>query len=160
MLTTSLLELEPILSNLKSKYGPLICLSVGPRPIIFVTSHSLAHQMLIQKGAVFSDFPETFLFPNISSASYGPTWRVPRWNLASEVVHPSRMKSYSCARKWVLYNLISRLQKKDSSPIKAIDHFQHAIYSLLITMCFGEKFDEHSINEIASVQRRLLFLLS
>lgn len=113
LLTNSLPGLEPILKALKTKYGPLITLTIGSRPSIFVGTHSLAHQILIQKGAVFSDRPRTFAVRNISSSSYGPTWRMLRRNLASEVLHPSRVKSYSWARKWVLDILINRLHEQN-----------------------------------------------
>ncbi|CAI9278804.1 unnamed protein product [Lactuca saligna] len=119
LLTNSLSELEPILRKFKSKYGPLITLSIGSRPSIFVGNHSLAHQVLIQKGAVFSDRPRTLAVRNISSSAYGPTWRVLRRNLASEVLHPSRVKSYSWARKWVLQILLGRLrEQKEAAGIK------------------------------------------
>jgi hypothetical protein len=34
----------------------------------------------------------------ISSAFYGPTWRTLRRNLASEMLHPSKIKSFSQVR--------------------------------------------------------------
>uniref|UniRef100_A0A2N9I1M7 Cytochrome P450 n=1 Tax=Fagus sylvatica TaxID=28930 RepID=A0A2N9I1M7_FAGSY len=46
---------------------------------------------------------------NINTAFYGPTWRLLRRNLISEILHPSRVKSYSRARKWVLDILLNRL---------------------------------------------------
>ncbi|XP_071717422.1 cytochrome P450 89A2-like [Rutidosis leptorrhynchoides] len=163
LLTNSLPALEPILKNLKSKQGPLITLKFGSRPSVFVGDHSLAHELLIHKGAIFSDHPRNNLpVLNISSASYGPTWRLLRKNLASEILHPSRVKSYSWARNWVLRVLITRLQKQELHEVhgvKVIDHFQYAMFSLLVLMCFGEKFDESRINEIASCQRRFLLLI-
>lgn len=127
----------------------------------------MAHQILIQKGAVFSDRPRTLPVRNISSSAYGPTWRVLRRNLASEVLHPSRVKSYGSGRKWVLKILIDHLQKDAESRIAGVtddgvqvmDHFKYAMFCLLVFMCFGEKYDEDRINEIASVQRRLLLLV-
>ncbi|KAI3719818.1 hypothetical protein L6452_20723 [Arctium lappa] len=164
LLTNSRLNLEPILRNLKSKYGPLITFSIGFRPSIFVADHSLAHHILIQNGAVFSDRPRTFAQRNISSASYGPTWRLLRRNLASEVLHPSRVKSYSWARKWILRILIDRLYQERNpaeaaAGIKVVDHFQFAMFSLLVLMCFGEKLGEQEINEIARVQRDMLLIV-
>ncbi|KAL4591637.1 hypothetical protein LXL04_004607 [Taraxacum kok-saghyz] len=86
----------------------------------------------------------------ISTASYGPTWRLFRRNLASEILHP--------ARKWVLQILLGRLQEqKEDAGIKVIDHFTYAMLCLLVLMCFGEKLDEHQINEISRVQREMLF---
>ncbi|KAD4982912.1 hypothetical protein E3N88_19583 [Mikania micrantha] len=159
LLTNSLPDLEPVLKSLKSKYGPLITLSIGSRRSIFVGTHSLAHRILIQNGAVFADRPKTLPVRNISSSAYGPTWRLLRRNLAAEVLHPSRVKSYSWARKWVLQILIKRLQNQETDGIKVIDHFHHAMFCLLVVMCFGEKLDDDRINEIASVQRRLLILI-
>nr|XP_043626819.1 cytochrome P450 89A2-like [Erigeron canadensis] len=157
-LATPPLNWEPVLINLKAKYGPLFTLSLAFRPFIIVGSHDLAYQILIKKGAIFSDRPKSLPMLNISSASYGPTWRLFRRNLASEIMHPARIKSYSWARKWVLHILLGRLQeqKKEGEGIKVVDHFHYAVFRLLVVMCFGEKFDESQINEIAKVQRNMM----
>ncbi|KAL4586424.1 hypothetical protein LXL04_011060 [Taraxacum kok-saghyz] len=156
LLTTPLPELEPILRDFTSKYGPLFTLYKGPPTSIFVGSHSVAHQILIQNGAVFSDRPRSIPGTTISFASYGPTWRILRRNLTSEVLHHSRVKSYSGARKWVLGILIGRFQNQEAAGIKVDDHFLYAMFSLMVIMCFGEKLDKHRINEIARVQRTML----
>nr|GEX37943.1 cytochrome P450 89A2-like [Tanacetum cinerariifolium] len=49
LLTNSILDFEPVLIKLKATYGPLISLSIGYRRTFFVGSHSLAHEILIQK---------------------------------------------------------------------------------------------------------------
>ncbi|PWA78798.1 cytochrome P450 [Artemisia annua] len=161
LLTNSLMELEPILKNLKSKYGPLITLSFGSHPIIFVADHSLAHQILIKNGAVVSDRPRIFGFRTITSASYGPTWRALRRNLASVFLHTSRVKSFAWARKYVLGSLIGHLHKHDkgAAGILVLDHFRSAIFSLSLFMCFGEKLDQCQVNDIETVQRHLLSLV-
>uniref|UniRef100_A0A251S363 Putative cytochrome P450 n=1 Tax=Helianthus annuus TaxID=4232 RepID=A0A251S363_HELAN len=157
MLTTSLLNFEPILINLNARYGPLFTLPIGFRTNIFVGSHSLAHQVLVQKGAVFSDRPKSVITRTIATSSYGSTWRLFRRNLASEVMHPARIRSYSWARKWVLQVLIERLlERQESEGIKVVDHFQYAMFCLLVFMCFGEKCDESKIKEIVKIQRNLL----
>lgn len=155
------MELEPIVRNLKSKYGPLITLSFGSHPIIFVADHALAHQILIKNGAVVSDRPRIFGFRTITSASYGPNWRALRRNLASVFLHTSRVKSFAWARKWVLRNLIGHLHKQDKKAegIMVLEHFRYAIFSLSLLMCFGEKLDDCQIHDIATVQHRLLSLI-
>ncbi|KAM7463536.1 hypothetical protein LguiA_031657 [Lonicera macranthoides] len=168
-LTKSFGQIEPILRDFKLKYGPLICLKIGSRPSIFISSHSLAHRTLVQNGAVFSDRPKppptgqitSSNQHNISSASYGPTWRLFRRNLTSEILHPSRVKSYSHARLWVLDVLLRRLhQQPDSTaaapPVKVVDHLQYAMFCLLVLMCFGDKLREDQIKEIERCQRRML----
>ncbi|KAH0659585.1 hypothetical protein KY289_028333 [Solanum tuberosum] len=54
-------DIELILRDLKTIYGPIFNLRIGigfRRPSIFVASHSLAYQALVQQGAVFSDRPK------------------------------------------------------------------------------------------------------
>ncbi|XP_073279436.1 cytochrome P450 89A2-like [Primulina huaijiensis] len=159
-------ELEFILRRLQARYGPLMTLTIGPRKLVFVGSHSLAHSALIQHGAVFSDRPtpratSKILNRNqksISDAGYGTTWRLLRRNITHEILHPARVKSYSSSRRWVLSILINRLvdTSKSESSVRLIDHFQYAMFCLLALMCFGDKLQEKQIKEIESVQRRLL----
>ncbi|GMP25337.1 hypothetical protein CsSME_00002258 [Camellia sinensis var. sinensis] len=163
-------ELEPILRDLRAKYGPIVTLQIGSRPAIFVGSHSVAHRALVQNGAVFSDRPKpvatsklvTSNQHNISSAAYGPTWRLLRRNLTSEILHPSRVKSYSRARHWVLQILIHRLLESSETQeaVKVVDHFQYAMFCLLVLMCFGDRLDETQIKQIETVQREFLLNLN
>ncbi|KAG8362628.1 hypothetical protein BUALT_BualtUnG0056900 [Buddleja alternifolia] len=159
-------QLEFILRHLKTRYGPLITLRIGPRCLVFVGSHSLAHHALVQNGAVFADRPApppTSRILNrtqkaISSSTYGPSWRILRRNLTHEILHPSRVKSYSTSRRWVLSVLVHRIldAAKLESSVRLIDHFQYAMFCLLVLMCFGNKLQENQIKEIESVQRGLL----
>lgn len=160
----SFADLEPFLRSLKAKYGPLITLNIGSRSSIFVASHSLAYQALVQQGAVFSDRPRAVPTSsvvssnqrNISSAPYGPIWRLLRRNLTSEILHPSRIKSYSKARSWVLGILLQQLRHAQVDSVRLIDHFQYAMFCLLVLMCFGDKLEESQIKQIENIQRKLL----
>ncbi|OMO62913.1 Cytochrome P450 [Corchorus olitorius] len=119
-LRKSFSQIEPTLRDLHSKLGPMVTLHIGSRPTVFVFDRNLAHQALVQSGSLFSDRPKALATNkvissnqhNISSAPYGPNWRLFRRNLTSEILHPSRIKSYSHARKWVLEILFDGLQSK------------------------------------------------
>uniref|UniRef100_A0A1W7HBT9 Cytochrome P450 n=1 Tax=Scoparia dulcis TaxID=107240 RepID=A0A1W7HBT9_SCODU len=156
-------ELEFVLRRLKTRYGPIITMRIGRRPFIFIGSHSLAHRALVQKGANFSDRPvppptSKILNRNqkaISSAAYGPTWRLLRRNLTQEILHPARVKSHSGSRRWVLSILMTRLLSTTHS-VRLMDHFQYAMFCLLVLMCFGDKLQESAIRDIEAVQRRIL----
>ncbi|KAH1114008.1 hypothetical protein J1N35_007386 [Gossypium stocksii] len=163
-LRKSFFEIESILHNLRKKYGSMVTLYIGPRPSIFVSDRSLAHQALVQSGSLFSDRPKALPISkitssnqhNISSAPYGPNWRVLRRNLTSEILHPSRIKSYSHARKWVLDILFDVLQSKAKTgePVQVLTHFQYAMFCLLVLMCFGDKLSQEQIKKIEDVVRR------
>ncbi|KAJ0677938.1 putative cytochrome P450 [Helianthus annuus] len=160
-LSEAICTLQPVLINLKARYGPIFTLSTGLGPSIFVSSHSLTHQILVKKGALFSDRPKFLINFNISSSSYGPTWRLLRRNLAAEVMHSNRLRSYSWARKWAFHMLVSRLlEEKDDAPgVKVYDHFHYVMFRLLVLMCFGDKFDDDRVDEIAKVQREMMGLV-
>ncbi|KAL5996117.1 hypothetical protein ACLOJK_026190 [Asimina triloba] len=165
-LRKSLFDIEPVLRRLRSKYGPILTLHIGTRPAIFIADRSLVHEALVQKGSAFSDRPPATelgrIFNanqhNISSAAYGPLWRLLRRNLMSEILHPSRVKSFAEGRKWVLELLIKKLRAHEErgEAVRVVEIFQHAIFCLLLFMCFGERLEESAVKEIERVQRRLL----
>ncbi|XP_010525140.1 PREDICTED: cytochrome P450 89A2-like [Tarenaya hassleriana] len=161
--------LVPHLRRLHRRLGPIVTVRINSRPAIFVSDRSLAHQALIQNGAVFSDRPPALpagkVFSsnqhNISSASYGPTWRILRRNLTSEILHPSRLRSYSHARKWVLQILVDRFRTSGGQePVVVVDHLHYAMSALVVLMCFGDKLDEKIIKQVESAHRKLLLSVS
>ncbi|KAH0943131.1 hypothetical protein HID58_002768 [Brassica napus] len=158
------------LRSVHHRLGPIISLRVSSRPAIFVANGSLAHQALVLNGAVFADRPPAAPTSKITSSNqhvitsgiYGATWRTLRRNLTSEILHPSRVRSYSHARRWVLEILSDRFRKHGSEeePIVVVDHFHYAMFALLALMCFGDKLDEEQIKEVGYVQRRMLLNFS
>ncbi|CAI9090676.1 OLC1v1025493C1 [Oldenlandia corymbosa var. corymbosa] len=166
---STVFDMESKLRQVKLRYGPLFSLGLKSKPTIFIAGHSLAHLALIQKGSVFSSRPTahnaTFskIFDSnahkISTAAYGATWRLLRRNLFSEMLHPSRVKLYSRARRWVLSLLIRQLIGQNPQPIQVFEHFRYAMFSLLVFMCFGDKLPEEKIREIEGLQRRWLLSL-
>ncbi|XP_031270447.1 cytochrome P450 89A2-like [Pistacia vera] len=163
-------QMESFVRSLNSKLGPVITLQFfGTSPAIIISDRSLAHQSLIQNGAVFSDRPSSTTITRvtsnqrtITSASYGPTWRLLRRNLMPEILHPTRVKSYSNARKWVLQILVDILNShyKSGDPVRLHDHFQYAMFCLLVLMCFGDKVDEKTIEKVKEADHHLLHNLS
>ncbi|KAG5559077.1 hypothetical protein RHGRI_008855 [Rhododendron griersonianum] len=167
--TVDLSEKQEFITVMKeAKYGPIFTLRVGSRPAIFIGTPTLAYRALVQNGAVFADRPEALAAGkiisnhqrNISSAGYGPTWRLLRRNLAAEILHPSRARSYSAARQWALAILFNRLVPEPhlapAEGVRVVDHFQHAVFCLLVFTCFGDKLEEEQIREVERVQRQLL----
>ena len=54
--------------------------------------------------------------------------------------------------------LVSRLRSHSDGfvPVLVMDHFQYAMFCLLVLMCFGDKLEEKQIQEIEMIHRRLL----
>ena len=121
-LRKSSFELEHSLRSIHAKFGPIVTLWIGFRPAIFIADCSLAHQALIQNGVVFANRPKPLLndkILKINSAFYGPIWRLLRRNLTSEILHHSRIKSYSHALNLVLKILLDcfKSQSRAEAPI-------------------------------------------
>ncbi|KAL4324124.1 hypothetical protein GQ457_11G006000 [Hibiscus cannabinus] len=153
--------------SLRERYGPIYTLYMGSKPLIFIASHSLAHEALISNAATFADRPRAMATDkflscdqhNITSAFYGPTWLRLRRNLTSNIINSSRSTSFACARKWVLDSLINRLKSLSSSDeyqhIEVREQIQHALFTLFALICFGEKLEDDKIQHIKDLQRRL-----
>ncbi|KAI3844108.1 hypothetical protein MKW92_023150 [Papaver armeniacum] len=161
-----LTNLIPILTDLPKKYGPIITLQIGTYKTFVIASHALTHQALVQNGATFSDrLPnqETVKYitgdkQSIGFTSYGPLLKLLRRNLTSQILHPSRIKSYAPCRKLVMDIMKNNMITESQSgllPIRVIDHISYAIFSLLCLMCFGEKMDEKTIRQIQHVAKAL-----
>ncbi|XP_010941086.1 cytochrome P450 89A2 [Elaeis guineensis] len=170
-LKRSIFDIEPILRQLHAKLGPIVTLRVTSRPAIFIADRNVAHQALVQSGAAFADRPPAmeptrFLTSNqydINSSPYGPRWRLLRRNLSSEILHPSRVKLFAPARRWVLQILLDKLKAQagiKDGVVVVMETFQYAMFCLLVFMCFGEKLDEKAIREIEAIQRYLLLTLT
>ncbi|KAL4186654.1 hypothetical protein AMTRI_Chr09g35010 [Amborella trichopoda] len=163
------IDLEPTLRKLHKKYGPLLTLRLGRRPSIFVTTRAVAHRALVQQGAAFADrppaAPASAVFSsrqhNISSAPYGPIWRVLRRNLISETLAPARVKAFTPARQWAVQTLIDALHERAlEGPVCVIEAMRFAVFSLLLSMCFGERFGDEVVKKAETAQRRLLLNFS
>ncbi|XP_010485689.1 PREDICTED: cytochrome P450 89A9 isoform X3 [Camelina sativa] len=160
-------DFQGVLRDLASRHGPIITLHVGSKPSIWVTDRSLAHQALVQNGAVFSDrplaLPTTKVITSnqhdIHSSVYGSLWRTLRRNLTSEILQPARVKAYAPSRKWsleILVDLFETEQREKGHVSDALDHLRHAMFYLLALMCFGEKLRREEIREIEEAQYTML----
>nr|KJB80555.1 hypothetical protein B456_013G103500 [Gossypium raimondii] len=139
-------DLHHILQSLHAKLGPIITL----------------HFALVQNGAIFADRPPPLDGREqvvITTAVYGPTWRVLGRNLTAEMIHSSRVKSYSYARKVVLERLLKLLKDQSDSAdrwVEVTDQFRNSMFSMLAFMCFGKELEEQKIKEIAEVERDMM----
>ncbi|XXG56948.1 hypothetical protein AAC387_Pa03g4240 [Persea americana] len=76
----------------------------------------------------------------------------------SEILHPSKVKTFAQGREWVLKMLIEELSRHADSgePVFVAESFQYAMFCLLLFMCFGQKLDESTVKKIKDIQRQLL----
>uniref|UniRef100_A0A0E0EZV6 Cytochrome P450 n=1 Tax=Oryza meridionalis TaxID=40149 RepID=A0A0E0EZV6_9ORYZ len=155
-LSHSSADLEPLLRRLIAVYGPVVSLRVGSHLSIFVADRRVAHAALVERGAALADRPEVtraLLGENgntITRGNYGPTWRLLRRNLVAETLHPSRARAaFAPARSWARRALVDGLV---GGGAVLADAFRHAMFCLLVLMCFGEWLDEAAVRAIGDAQ--------
>ncbi|KAG6759851.1 hypothetical protein NC653_025595 [Populus alba x Populus x berolinensis] len=159
-------NIHSTLNPLHAKFGPILTIYFGFRPVIFIADRFLAHMALVQNGAVFASRPPASATQRVASSNqrnvslsfYGSTWRLLRRNLTENFLHPSRAKSFSHSRRWALQILENRLESraKSGQPICVREHFIYSMFCLLVIICFGDKVGEDQIKQIEEVQRRVM----
>lgn len=158
-------DLREVIDKLSHKYGPILTLTLGSEPLIFITSYTMAQQALVKQGAIFASRPA--LVPisvvlsnkrkDIGATPYGATWRVLRRNLVSEIIHPNKMNAFYPARKRVMETLMSKITQssKQNDIVHVNDCLHHAVFSLFILMAFGNISDAE-VNAVEDIQWELL----
>ncbi|KAI9125990.1 hypothetical protein K1719_003408 [Acacia pycnantha] len=78
------------------------------------------------------------------------------------MLHPTRIKSFSGLRRWVLDMLLIRLKSDSESSgfVQVIGHLHYAMFCLLVSMCFGKILELKQIKDIEYVQSRSLMSFS
>uniref|UniRef100_A0A8R7UN23 Cytochrome P450 89A2 n=1 Tax=Triticum urartu TaxID=4572 RepID=A0A8R7UN23_TRIUA len=142
------------------------------QPAIVIKDRATAHRLLVRGcvGGSFSNRPAS-LAPtavvshlrhhNLTTAPYGPFWRVTRRNLTPEVLHPLRLHSYAAARRDALAGLVADLGEQcTTSPdglVLAAESIRNAMFGLLATMCFGEGVDKGLVRAMADAHEFVQF---
>lgn len=94
------------LALLSARYGPILHLRFGSRPVLLVSSASVAEECLVKNDLAFSSRPH---FPSIKDVSYdytvlpftshGPLWHKMRYIATTEVLSSLRLNSFSGIRE-------------------------------------------------------------
>jgi cytochrome P450 len=122
--------------------------------LIEISDSAAARTALIDDADAFSNRPLT-LFPvalvtgqrrrrsdSISSAQYGPLWRVLRCNLTSEALHPSRFDQLGPLQRESIAALVASLSATvaagDGDDVVVRDSVHAAVFGLVARLCFGD----------------------
>ncbi|TVU42750.1 hypothetical protein EJB05_09171, partial [Eragrostis curvula] len=161
--------IELIVRAARSWYGPVFTLNLLPNPVVFIADRGVARRVLVQGGAAFADRPPanlaTRIFSsdqhNITSAAYGPVWRVLRRNLTGKVLHPSYLiRRYAVARREAVSGLVAgvaRQMRDEGDGVVVVEGLlHHAIFHVFVRMCFGEGLGDGVVASVTALQREFL----
>uniref|UniRef100_A0A0D9XHP7 Cytochrome P450 n=1 Tax=Leersia perrieri TaxID=77586 RepID=A0A0D9XHP7_9ORYZ len=149
------------LRSFHARYGPVIALRFGSTLEVSVADRRLAHTALVQLGAAVADRPllasHDLLGHNsaftITSSNYGALWRLLRRNLVAEM---ARLRLFAAERERALADLTHRLGCRKQGDEAIMDMFQHAMFCIFVSMCFGQSVDEHAVRDITAALRQLM----
>ncbi|KAL5711459.1 hypothetical protein ACHQM5_021912 [Ranunculus cassubicifolius] len=105
------------LAKLSSKYGPVLRLQFGSRPVVVVSSPSAVEECFTKKNDItFANRPRFMVgkvmgynYTTMVWASYGQNWRTLRRISAIEILSASRVQSYSEIRFVEVRSMIKRI---------------------------------------------------
>lgn len=159
-----------VIRDLREKFSPIFTLKMGQKTMIIITCPKVAHEALIENGALFAsrppDTPTKMFFSenkcSVNSSLYGSVWRTLRRNMVSELLTPSRMKDFSWIRDWAIERLIQRLEAeagKNQGSVRVLTNVRFSIFSILLCMCFGKQLEEDIITNVDEVMKEILLII-
>jgi cytochrome P450 len=156
--------------DMQAIYGSIFTLKMGTRTMIILTDAKLAHEALIQKGALYASRPPENPTRNIFSSNkftvnaavYGPVWKQLRRNLVQNMLSSTRIKEFKSVREDAMDKLINRLKvnaEKNNGVVVVVKDARFATFCVLVAMCFGLEMDEENLERIDQVMKNVLITL-
>uniref|UniRef100_A0ACD5V103 Uncharacterized protein n=1 Tax=Avena sativa TaxID=4498 RepID=A0ACD5V103_AVESA len=137
-----------------------------------ISDPAVAHHALVEDaGAAFSNRPVPPFFEslakrqgvqrneNVSSAPYGPHWRVLRRNITAETLHPSRLAGHIAPLQTeAIQGLVAALRSAATEPravaVVVREHLEAAVYGVVVRLCFGQgAVDECQVRAMCSATK-------
>nr|GMD72743.1 cytochrome P450 71A1-like [Ipomoea batatas] len=133
---------------LSQKYGDLMLLKFGSKPVLVASSPETAKLFLKTHDAVFASRPptaagdHTFNRSNLTWSPYGSPWRHSRKILLSEVFTPKKLESFEYVRVEERTALISRIYDAvgTKKPVLLRDHLLRFTLSTMTRLVSGHKY--------------------
>ncbi|XP_015072149.1 cytochrome P450 71A1-like [Solanum pennellii] len=123
------------LHHLSQKYGDLMLLKFGSKPVLIVSSPEMAKEILKTHDIIFASRPPlaagkyiSFNYSDMTWASYGPHWRQTRKISLTGLLNPTTLNSLEYIRVEERQTLISRLFPLSGKPILLKHHL--ALFTL------------------------------
>ncbi|KAK9073408.1 hypothetical protein SSX86_007732 [Deinandra increscens subsp. villosa] len=111
-------HVHKVLQNLSSKYGPIMALRFGSRPVLVITSPSAVEECFTKNDIVLANRPRLpsdkyldYDRSTVGAAPYGQLWRDLRRIMTVELFSTARLKSYLGVREDEVRSLIKNLYK-------------------------------------------------
>lgn len=151
--------LHHTLAKISKKYGPILLLQFGSRPVLVVSSPSAAEECLTKNDVVFANRPRLlagkhlgYNYTTLVWASYGDNWRNLRRIASIEMLSAHRIQLFCDTRRDEIRHLVTRLARGSigENGYQVVDlksAFFEMILNVLMVMIGGKRYcDDDSGN--------------
>ncbi|KAJ8640710.1 hypothetical protein MRB53_017404 [Persea americana] len=150
------------LSALSRRYGPLVSLRLGIRPVLVVSSPSLVEECFTKNDIIFANRPRfisgkyiNFNYSTLIWSSYGPHWRNLRRIAVIELLSSNRIHMLSSVRSEETRALVKELFR-DSGLRKVVElkqKFSELTLNMLIRMIAGKRYYGERVVDLEEARR-------
>ncbi|XP_068655358.1 (+)-piperitol/(+)-sesamin synthase CYP81Q2-like [Aristolochia californica] len=138
------------LAKLADRYGPVIFLRFGSRPVVVVSSPSAIEECFSKNDIVLANRPQLLVgkclgdnFANLGWAPYGNHWRNVRRFANTELFATSRLNCYAAVREPEINSFIKHLFRRSTGghrEVKLRKEFMNLISNCLLAMLLGKRY--------------------
>ncbi|KAK9053948.1 hypothetical protein SSX86_025023 [Deinandra increscens subsp. villosa] len=158
-------QLYRTLAKISAKYGPVLELQLGSRPILLVSSPSAAEECFKKNDIVFANRPKQVFgkiigvnYTSLSTSPYGDNWRNLRRIASIEILSVHRLNEFHGIRVDENRLLIRKLQSS-SSPVHAKLMFYELTLNVMTRMISGKRYFGGDDRELEEEGRRFREIL-
>uniref|UniRef100_A0A2N9J0S2 Cytochrome P450 n=1 Tax=Fagus sylvatica TaxID=28930 RepID=A0A2N9J0S2_FAGSY len=158
-----LLKNKPLhrtLIHISNKYGPILLLKLGSRPVLIISSPSAAEECLSKHDIVFANRPRILAGKHLGYnhtslvwAPYGDHWRNLRKIASLEILSSHRLQTLSHIRAHEVGSLIRRLfRSHKDQPVDMKSVFFELTLNVMMRMIAGKRY--YGEEEVAEEARK------
>ncbi|KAK7857861.1 cytochrome p450 81e8 [Quercus suber] len=134
-------SLQPI-----KQIRPIVFLNFGSRPVLLISSPSLAEECLTKRDVVFANRPRLlagkhlgYNYTSLTWAPYGDHWRNLRKIASLEILSSHRVQTLSHIRSHEVHSLIRRLLSQKDQPVDMKALFFELTLNVMMRMIAGKR---------------------
>ncbi|KAJ0097272.1 hypothetical protein Patl1_28599 [Pistacia atlantica] len=145
------------------KYGPIMSLRFGSRPMIIVSSLSAAEECFTKNDIVFANRPKLLMgkhlgynYTTLVQSPYGDHWRNLRRIAAIEVFSPHRLNMFLSIRREEIKRLLKNLScgsREEFSMVQLKTMFSELTFNIMMRMVAGKRYYGDEVEDEEEARR-------
>ncbi|XP_058081574.1 cytochrome P450 81Q32-like [Magnolia sinica] len=151
------------LTVLSNRYGPILSLRFGSRPVLLISSSSSAEDCLSKNDIIFANRPHllyakrlAYNYSAIGWASYGSHWRNLRRITTIEIFSTNRIQMFSAVRIQEVRSLVKDLFRDSewgNSVVELKTKFSELTFNVMMGMIAGKRYYGENVVDLEEARR-------